>query len=305
MNRKNKLLLLAWCSLVCTTSFLMAQSDPITRYFDGIQSGKRILLPRSEMDNIYADSGLLVRLNPYLMDETTTKEALKFAGKAGSRHTSVSIRQQIVEMLLDSTLQNYRYADIASDYLRDFKRSDFTDKTLASLDSLLRTQPPNMKDFVLLAGFTGRKEVLTELLPNYLDNKRLAHYFRLALSRCGEEHYTRGIVKSTEAMPVDDRFVYQVAPMLVYTRQKAVFDLLLTDILDDTPNCTPAGERKQGKVGCGLRLLVLVAPYIRDFPAQVSRSGVLKTDNPAQSLREARQWIQQHQSDYQLITEKL
>jgi len=302
MKKTLKKILLVY--LLGSAALLTAQSDPISRYFDGVQSGRRILLPRTEMSKVYSDTSLLVQLKPYLENKETVKEALSFAGRVGSRHLSAPIRQQIVEMLIDSSFQNSKYAGIAADYLQDYNRSDFSDKALTLLDKLLKSHPPEMKAFVLLAGFTGRSDVLTELLPEYQDNKRLAHYFRLALSRCGMEQYTRSIVNTTSAMTIDDRFVYQVAPMLVYTRQKAVFDLLLTAIMDDTPNCIPAGEHKRGKVGCGLRLLTLVAPYIQDFPITVSRSGVLQTDNPEQSLREARQWIQQHPSNYQLISEK-
>ncbi|MFA0964371.1 hypothetical protein AB9P05_21375 [Roseivirga sp. BDSF3-8] len=142
------------------------------------------------------------------------------------------------------------------------------------------------------AGVLGQK-ARPALLPLVSRTENLDHRWilYLALSRAGDDNATRKVVNAIGRQQVSDDWVYDLAPDLVYTRQKAAFDLLVKELNSQQKLCSPAAADLSGNIVCGYRILEMVAPHIQDFPIKTDVTGDLDTDDYPKALETARQWF--------------
>lgn len=175
---------------------------------------------------------------------------------------------------------------------------------ITTIDSaLLLPDVPYRNRFFLLAGWLGRIEALQAVPYEYRRNTRMQNDYDLAMIRAGDASRMDRLRTLLRNAVVDDDFVYTIAPKLVYTRRREVFDFLFDQILLDQRNCSTADPHGSGQINCAYRLLELVAPHIRNFPLKVGVSGDLETDDYPSALETARAWIEANRADYLIITE--
>ncbi|MFP4046195.1 MAG: hypothetical protein ACLFT4_00365 [Bacteroidales bacterium] len=189
-------------------------------------------------------------------------------------------------------------------YLRHYKKSDFPTEAKDTLSAMLERETYNYKNVVKIAGFVEpnnaerilKNKIRHETYPNA--SFKLVMYF--ALCRMGDEEGLSFCINLLEQAPVNDKFIYNVAPDFIYTRQKSIIDYFIEIVNSDEKNCTSPNPELDREISCGYRVLELLAPVIKDFPLKVDSFGELKTDNYREALKTARAWFAEHKDDYLL-----
>jgi hypothetical protein len=156
--------------------------------------------------------------------------------------------------------------------------------------------------FFLLAGWLGQLEALQSVPFEYRRSSRASNDYDLAMIRAGDPGRIERLKRLLQEVEVNDDFVYQLAPKLLYTHRREVIDFFFDEILADKRNCQVADLHSSGQINCAYRLLELLAPRILNFPLQLGVSGDLETDDYPAALATARAWIQAHRNDYVLTT---
>ncbi|MEL7376131.1 MAG: hypothetical protein AAFN65_04160 [Bacteroidota bacterium] len=171
-------------------------------------------------------------------------------------------------------------------------------------DSLLTKEDlPCHHRVFLIAGFLDRSSALETVPFELRRSTRNMNAYDLAMIRTGDASRIRRLEILLEGAEVDDNFIYEVAPKLLYTRRREVLDFFFQAILSDERNCRPADAHTSGQINCAYRLLEMIAPVIKDFPLTVGPSGDLEVDDYPRALDLARLWISENTSTYQIITE--
>ena len=176
---------------------------------------------------------------------------------------------------------------------RTYPLEAFDQAARQQLAALLLPTQAQLEQWVLLAGFAGLETPLRQLLTNPDLAPGLKQPIRLALARCGDQLLLAQLMARVRKMPINNAFVYQVAPLLVYVRQPQSVAYLLEIILLDETNCTPADAETPGAIPCGYRLMELVTPIFDGFPLRLDPDlGQLMPPNYPAALQQTRQWIQ-------------
>jgi len=165
---------------------------------------------------------------------------------------------------------------------------------------LLNSQQVHLREWVLLAGFLGLESELRQLLTAKVLPKTLQQTIHFALIRCGDEAQLQKMMQKVRTIPVNDDFVYQLVPLLVYTRKKDVTDYLLELVQKEDQHCTPADAETSGNINCAYRIMEYLAPVIRDFPLKLDVSGDLVVDDYSKALALVRAWITEQKAAYVL-----
>ena len=187
--------------------------------------------------------------------------------------------------------------------LKEYPLSEFSDAHRDALSSQLLEETPHLNKLVELCGFLLMKEELRAFAQNKNLPKRIKEKVNYALVRAGDEEKLQQMLRNLKKHTLTDDFSYNLVPMLAYTRQKEVFDYLLELIMKEGKSCNHPDADTPGKFSCAYPIIISIAPYISDFPAEVGEYG-LETDNPDQMLADVRQWILSSKKSYQLDTEK-
>ncbi|MEM9526127.1 MAG: hypothetical protein AAGA31_05930 [Bacteroidota bacterium] len=171
--------------------------------------------------------------------------------------------------------------------------------------SMLTQNPalPCRPKLFLLAGFLGEAEALYAVPEDLRKSIREKNAYDLALIRAGDQPRIERLKRLLEAATVDDDFIFEVAPKLIYTRRREVMDFLFAEILKDQNNCSPADSHTSGRINCAYRIMEMVAPVIQEFPLAVGASGDLTVTDYPKALAIARAWIEDNQTSYRIITD--
>jgi len=201
------------------------------------------------------------------------------------------------------TQMSFSESDIVKTAIHQLKRhsiTDFTEQDRLQIANRLKPDQYHLQGVIELAGFLQLRDSLDGMDPKHLSTESLKNAHALALVRSGDQKLRETMLSNIMKMAVDDAYVHQVAPMLIYTRQRDCIDHILLQILSDQPSCSPSDPETNGQIVCGYRLMELVAPVLEDFPYSVSKSGSLQAENYREALRVVRQWIKTHQSSYRI-----
>ncbi len=221
-----------------------------------------------------------------------------FVGSAVAQKASQSIPQ----LLTACTSFDASTISRAVRKLQRFEYNEFTTADKTKLNTILTKDTPHLSKLIKLAGFLQMTDELEALRQMEITNRRDKQALNLARTRCGNGNRLASMMKNVRKIPVNDRFVYEVAPMLVYVRQKAATNYLLELILEEEERCSPADAETPGSINCAYRLIEMVAPTIKDFPVKVGRTGDIITDDYQKALEEVRTWIHNNKNNYQLNT---
>jgi len=184
--------------------------------------------------------------------------------------------------------------------LKGLPITDFTEQDRLQIANRLKPDQYHLQGVIELAGFLQLRDSLDGMDPKHLSTESLKNAHALALVRSGDQKLRETMLSNIMKMAVDDAYVHQVAPMLIYTRQRDCIDHVLLQILSDQPSCSPSDPETNGQIVCGYRLMELVAPVLQDFPYSVSKSGSLKVENYREALLAVRKWIKTNQSSYRI-----
>lgn len=111
----------------------------------------------------------------------------------------------------------------------------------------------------------------------------------------GDQEAIDYLLRKLQSAPINDNFIYDFAPDLVYTRQPEIFDFLERIIQSDEQNCLPADPDASGKILCGYRVMEYIAPVIENYPLPTDEFGELEVDDYKTALQQVRVWFTQNE----------
>lgn len=227
----------------------------------------------------------------------------------GAVSKSPGIETEIQNAAIDALIQGWEdrepsVTELIASQLSDLAPHSFSPMQKAVLSDLLHIDVPRLDLLAKLIGYLQIQEAentmisLLQMHPTMDSSDRWA--LHLALARLGEKRALDFVSRKAKGFPINDDWVYEIVPSLVYVRQKQVFDLLLEAIVNDLETCSPADAEISGQISCSYRIIELVAPFIKNFPLEVDEFGEIIIDNYPESLKIAQQWIVAHRADYEL-----
>jgi len=187
--------------------------------------------------------------------------------------------------------------------LKRYTLSEYSNKNRTEVGTLLKPEQYHLKGVLELAGFLQLQDSLDAVTVEELRTQSLKQAHGFAQIRAGNDDRLNILMKNVREMKLDDDFVYNVAPKLIYTRNKKCVDYLLELIMSDELNCTAADPESDDPLICAYRLMELLAPAIYYFPFTLNRSGSLKVDDYETALIEMRNWIRENKDSYSLDME--
>ncbi len=283
----------------------VAQLD-LGDYFNKIEKGKKEILKKEEMTSLYQNENSITQLHEFLKKENpkVKREAIRLIGQVGRKNTYPKTRQQAVNILLMTAMD--KEAGVSGSIpskLKRFKKQDFTLESRRLLGSIIRGgKASKMDQYIMLAGFIRNCSAVEQSLFQYKSHKRNYQAVKLAQVRCGDKARLNNLMKNIKKMPVDDKFVYRVMPLLIYVRQKEATDYLMDWVMSDKKGCTPAGPDVPGRIPCAYRIIEALAPVVKDFPVKVDPlTGEMDVGDYTEGLKIVRNWIRKNKNSYTLI----
>lgn len=173
--------------------------------------------------------------------------------------------------------------------LNKFPRSVYSTKTKLHIQEYLLTQPQNLDRWLLLAGFSTDNPVPILQILEAQKSRSIQQAGKLALVRMGDEARTQAFLKAIKRIPVQDQFVYDIAPLAIYTRNKKVIQYLVDVIIENRGKCHPADAETSGQISCGYRLVELLGPVLLEAPEEMEKE--FSNADAEEQLRAAIRWL--------------
>lgn len=189
------------------------------------------------------------------------------------------------------------------DELQALNRDAYDAEAEMALSQLLATEAlVNQEDYIMIAGFLSRADLLALVPEDDRQEASVKRAINLAKVRAGDEERRDNLLKNLRRIDVNDEFVYAVVPLLVYTRDRAVFKYLWELVITENMSCTPSDAELEGRIDCAYRIVEYLGTAIADFPVKIDEDNNLITTDYAVALAEIRRWYAAHNKDYVIIT---
>lgn len=228
--------------------------------------------------------------------------------KVAYKSSDTAFRQKTVEKLVTFFRdKDPNVTSRAARYITGFKYQDLSDNAKNEIRSLIGSNCNHYDWLLKIAGFAGLKDKAGEIKAQLLEGTItpiMKWASILTLARLGESEYIALCLLTVRDIPVDDNMMYNTLPDLIYTKQKETFDYLIEILLSDNENCHSPNPNYSGKILCAYRVMEAFASTVEDFPVKVKQSGDLITDNYEKSLEITRKWMNEHKTNYKIITYK-
>lgn len=277
----------------------MLPTENLRQYLIGAAQSPYTPIPESLFSEASDKSALLTTLAPYFSDSTeiVRSRAYTIAQRVGQTSSDPAVRQRVVHYLVGGIRdKSGGISGMATAALTEFAKDDFSTADRDSIGGYIRPGIPHLDEIVKLAGYLELTDFQDRIKSIAYSNAPFKYRWaaRLALARMGDEEAISDITARLERAVINDDFVYEVTPDLVYTRQKAIFRFLEDVIHSDAANCGSADPDSNRNTLCGYRVMELIAPAIQDFPIAVDETGDLLTNDYTEALTTVRTWLRQN-----------
>jgi len=297
MIEKEKILILLFI-IIGTNIF--AQKYEIEQI---IQSARKGEVFNGNIENIYKsenETKVLKLLKPYCTDVTQQVriQSINIIATVGKKSKNIDTRIQAVDILSQACLSKDKLTIFNSvSQLKYFKKEDFSEQAKKTISNIIQNTPPYYNDFVLLAGFLQLNN-LKDFFKKQILNEKLKFStmwkIDIALARMNDYDAIAtaiALIKLNNSK-IDDNFIYDIVPDLIYTRSKVIYSQILIEILNSNEkNCMPANPNSTEKILCAYRVMEYLAPVIENYPYKLSVSGDLETENYDKALENIRNWF--------------
>lgn len=182
--------------------------------------------------------------------------------------------------------------------LRQIAFDDFSEDDKEKLKTIIQKNGSHVQEWIKIAGFLQLCDFLEAIRYNYKDGTANKRALNLALTRCGVPEKVASLLRNVKELSITDDFVYNIAPQLIYTRQRSIVDHLFKIIVEDLGNCNSSGEYTMA-ISCSYRLMEMLSPIIIDFPFKLKTSGDLDTSDYKFALETVKKWYKTNKSIYQ------
>ena len=297
--------------LLTSPVFSQSKNDidkELTRVMEAARADNSLMFSSKLITEKSADI-ILQSLAPYYSDSVVLvrSKAYNLAKKAGLKATDINIRQNAVVTLTRGCKdKDSGISGMVSRYLTEYLQSDFNDEAKNNIGNLLEGHPAHFDRIIKLVGFVQLKEkenrLFDILYTDSLLSKSAKWAVHLAIARMGNEAEVAYCVSKVSRYPLNDDVVYELLPDLIYVRQKAAIDYLVTALNEDGKNCSSPDPASDDNIICGYRIMEYLAPVVKDFPLTVGPSGDIQNVKYPEALELARKWFEENK-EYGLITD--
>ena len=298
MNKN--LLIITLCS-IAIISVKAQEREALRLHMSEVRVGKNKPIP-PEILNTANVTELLANLQPYTSDTSdhVRAEAFYIYKRIGHNNEDVEIRQEaITELIFGIRDFNSGISGNASEALIGFNKQDFTDSHKAAIANYIKPETPHLHIILKLAGYI-------EIPNDYFDliiNSNLPFKFKwaahLASARNSDQNAIDYLLSKVQDAFVNDDFIYDIVPDLIYTRQLEIYKFLKTIIQSNEATCLSADPDSNQKILCGYRVMEYLAPVIVDFPIPLDEFGEPDIKDYRIALEEVREWFDMH-PDYEI-----
>jgi len=286
---------------VCFELHAQDTKKTLTAYFSEVRAGKYQSIPKNlfQPENAKTTLSLLV---PYLKDTASVVRAKAYAiaQLAGGTARQDNLREDAVAKLVDGIKdKDSGNAGLALGYLTGFKKEDFTAVSKDTLLALFKRKTPHYDELIRLIGFLELKQSqndLRSLAQQSTASKKDRWSALLALARMDDAYAIESVMTRVKKLPVNDEVVYEIFPDLVYTRQRAIFDLLIDALNNDAKNCESANAEYDAKIPCAYRVMEMLAIAVSNYPLTVDASGDINTKDYKAALETVREWFKKNKA---------
>ncbi|MCA6406891.1 MAG: hypothetical protein IM594_14920, partial [Cytophagales bacterium] len=279
----------------------------LSGYLSAIRSNPTLPVPKSVLSDPQNESLLLTTVSPFLTDtlEQVRAKAFYLVSSIGQKSNATTVRQSAVGYILKGIQDKSTGINgVATEALTHFKIADFNNTARVSLGEALVASTHHLDQVVKLAGYLkeqGYAEKIS-LLLTAASSKKHKWACRLALARMGNAPAIQYLKDKLLTATVNDDFVYDVVPDLLYTRNAEVFKYIETIVQSDTYACEPADPDASGSLLCAYRVMEYLSPYISNFPLRTDDQGNLEETDYKQALQKLRKWLNENKN-YQIKDE--
>jgi len=202
------------------------------------------------------------------------------------------LEKLLVEILVARPELNY---DIWKNSSK-FPKPAFTPQSQQAIQKHLLSAPQYLDKWLMLAGLVLDDPTIIRQILMDRPEKPIQQAGKLALVRMGDQSQARLLLKNLKRIPINDNFVYDIAPLAIYTRNKQIIDFLVHAVIQNLGNCRPADAEIAGQISCSYRLIELLAPILEGFPLFQEGDTDWDSISSEQQMREARNWLKKNRN---------
>lgn len=184
-----------------------------------------------------------------------------------------------------------------------FPKSVYSNNTQLHLQKYLLTQPQYLDKWLLLTGFATEDPVPILQVLEAQKNRSIQQAGKLALVRMGDESKTKSFLKAIKRIPLGDDFVYNIAPLAIYTRNKKAIRYLVDIIIENHGKCHPADAETSGQISCSYRLVELLSPILLETPEEMEKE--FSSADAKEQLNAVIKWLKANRKRLQIDREYL
>jgi hypothetical protein len=278
----------------------------LEKYMNELRAGSAQTIPISIWQDARNEAKLLKVLTPFYTDtlKRIREKAYYITKRIGQKSKDNAVQQlAIAGTVLALKEKDTGTSGSAIESLAGFRKENFSAAVRDTIDNLLSANTPHLDELLKLAGFLAMQEQVLKIrhIMETNTNAKIKWAARLSLARMGDAAAIASIMKKLNSTGVNDDFVYDIVPDLIYTRQPEIFEFLEKIINSDAQNCQSDNPDSNKKILCGYRVMGQIAPVIDNFPLKTDDSGELIVSDYALALREVREWFASNDS-YNLKT---
>jgi hypothetical protein len=293
---KTFFLALAASSLLSSNLLAQQSLKDLETFMFKVRNRQIVPLPLSILNDNSSAQKLIDRLGEFSNDtvEDVRSKARYLAGRLAAGNKEKNIRQSGISILLNGVGEKSSgLAGSAIDGLTRFSKEDFTSTHKDTIANHLTARQYHVEKLLRVAGYVGlenHQEKIRTLIVT-APTPKIKWAARVTLARMGDAESVNYIMNKLQTAKVDDAFVYQVVPDLVYTRSRTIFNFLDGLIKDDNLQCESADPDSGETVACAYRIMEAMVPYVVGVPIKLSNSGDIIEKDYRDVLLKLRHWI--------------
>jgi hypothetical protein len=291
------------CLLLPILTLAQSGNADLDNYMTEVRSGSSKSIPKAILATS-DQAGLFAGLQHYASDslDNIRSKTYYIIKRVGQNSADDEIRQQAITQLIIAINDiNTGISGSASEALTGFKKADFTTIHKADIAKLIQPNTPHLDMVLKLAGYVEISNDPFDLIINSNLSFKYKWAVRLALARMGDQESIAYLLNKVEKAPINDDFVYDIVPDLVYTHQMDIYKYLEGILKSDEQNCMSADPESSQNILCGYRVMEYLAQCIKSYPLQTDEFGDLEVEDYESGLQQVRKWLVMN-PNYQILT---
>lgn len=170
---------------------------------------------------------------------------------------------------------------------------------------LLRPPVARAPALIRLAGGLQLASALRQMRGAVTLSADVEQVRRAALVRAGDAGEAEIFGRAIRSLPVDEDFVREVLPVVLYARHRPSVDYLWAELSVPNLTCRSLDPDSETAIDCGYRLMEGLATVVEGFPVAPTWDGGVDADDYPAALARVRAWYRAHANTYTLTRDRL